>query len=128
MKALILTSIAALCLMGCVTDQDSDSDPSANNPPEGQNGFSVADQTACLGKDGTYRRRGMLGAYSCALPYADAGKTCTRPSQCEGDCRIENYDNSGDAPSSGTCQATSDPFGCNYKFTEDGQIVGLCVD
>ena len=114
----ILAALAPLMLFGCVATQVDDA------PPEGENGYSRAKAEECAARDGTYARRGILGQYGCAVPFANAGKVCTAASDCIGQCRVEN----GEA-TTGTCQATTDPFGCYYYLDEEsGQPLGICVD
>ena len=112
----------ALALCGCVaTPMD---DGGASTPPDGEHGYSQATAAECAVTGGTYARRGLLGQYSCAVPFADAGEVCTKASDCIGQCRVEN----GEA-TSGTCQATNDPFGCySYLDEASGKPVSICVD
>ena len=117
----IFAAITPILLIGCVVPSDEVDGPPA--PPEGEKGYSQADGSDCAAKGGDYARRGMLGQYSCAVPFADAGKVCTRPGDCLGQCRVED----GEA-TSGTCQKTSDPFGCYWYLDENGQALGICVD
>lgn len=129
----------SLGLSACVVPSEAASDPAAEPTTatvssgmpalpeggEGEHGYSAAAESECLTKGGTYARRGMMGLYSCALPYADAGKVCRKASDCEGQCRIEDMDPDTKV---GKCQATNDPFGCYSYLEENGQVVGICVD
>ena len=101
MKLLATLTLPALLLAGCVAGEEAPPDP-----PDGESGFSKTAQAECLEQDGTYQRRGMLGQYSCAVPFADAGKACTKSSDCEGQCRVESPEDEF-----GKCQATSEPIG-----------------
>ncbi len=112
---------AALLMSSCVASGDPQPEP----VPEGEHGYSSADAASCATKNGSYQRRGMMGQYSCAVPYADAGKTCSAASDCEGQCRVAD---SSTKPVKGQCQATTDPFGCYEYFSESGEVVGICVD
>ena len=118
MKFLAPFTLSVLLLAGCVAGEET-----STTPPEGEFGFSKTAQAKCLEQDGTYQRRGMLGRYSCAVPFADAGKACTKPSDCEGQCRVETAEDEF-----GKCQADSDPFGCHSHINEEGQVVAICVD
>lgn len=120
--ATLLAAIAPLLLLGCaVTPMEDDTGASV---PEGEHGYLQARADECTAKGGDYARRGMLGRYSCAVPFADAGKVCTKASDCLGQCRVEDNE-----ATTGTCQKTNDPFGCyTYLDEETGQPVGICVD
>ena len=113
--------LAALSLSACAV-QDP---PSAAAPAEGEFGYSAKAAASCASQGGTYARRGMMGAYSCAVPFADAGKSCTDSTQCEGQCRVEMTE---PQPISGQCQATTDPFGCHGFFDDNGEYAAICVD
>ncbi|WP_284125169.1 hypothetical protein [Parerythrobacter aestuarii] len=104
---------------GCIAPQD---EPQPG-PPEGEFGHSETSKAECEAKKGTYARRGMLGSYTCAVPYPDAGKACTKPSDCEGQCRVESPQDEF-----GKCQANSNPFGCYSYINEEDQVVAICVD
>ena len=114
----LLAPVAALVLASCVAPA-----PAPDTPPEGENGYSQAAAAECAAKGGDYARRGMLGRYTCAVPYADAGKVCTKESDCLGQCRLADTNQTN-----GTCQKTDDPFGCYWYLDENGQAVGICVD
>lgn len=60
---------------------------------------------------------GMAGP-TCAKPTPDAGKSCTKASDCSGACMADSM----------TCSTISPQFGCYDIVMEDGQKVGLCVD
>ena len=60
---------------------------------------------------------GMAGP-TCAKPTPDAGKACTKASDCSGACLGETM----------TCSTMTPMFGCYEVVMEDGQKAGLCVD
>jgi hypothetical protein len=71
-------------------------------------------------------RRQML---QCVIPYADAGKSCTSGDQCAGDCRASGEVEVvvGQAVA-GSCQATSERFGC-FTTVEGGRAQStICID
>lgn len=114
--------LSAFALFGCAPTPVVQ-DPGASTV-DGEHGFSQAKADRCAADGGEYERRGMLGQYSCAVPFADAGKVCTKASDCIGQCRVEN----GEA-TTGTCQATTDPFGCySYLDETSNEPVTICVD
>ncbi|WFL77272.1 hypothetical protein P7228_14975 [Altererythrobacter arenosus] len=144
-------SILLLLTSGCVMDEGIDdqtvaateeaptTEPATKPPTEvvsagmpalpevggSEHGYSPTEESKCLAQGGTYERRGMMGLYSCAVPYPDAGKVCRKASDCEGQCRIE--DGQAD-PSVGKCQANTDNFGCYTYLGDKGEVLGICVD
>lgn len=60
---------------------------------------------------------GMAGP-TCAKPTLDAGKACTKASDCTGACLGETM----------TCSTMTPMFGCYEVVMEDGQKAGLCMD
>ena len=142
--AFLIAAPLALLAGGCVVDGATDpapaveqspaaetevpvqeSDPDAESEVIDRSGYSEADKVSCIAKGGTYERRGMMGMYSCATPYADAGKTCRKAGDCEGQCRIERMDSGAEV---GKCQATTDNFGCYAYLGDEGEVLGICVD
>lgn len=119
MRSLLLPLLLSALLAGCVAAQGEES----AGPGEGEFGYSESAKSECEAQKGNYARRGMLGTYTCAVPYSDAGKACTRPSDCEGQCRVDSPQ-----AKAGKCQATSNPFGCYSYINEEAQVVAICVD
>jgi len=72
---------------------------------------------ACLKKGGQWSKVGK-GGYTCLKPTRDAGKSCSRATQCEGLCLAR----------SGTCAPLTPLFGCNEVFQNDGTRATLCID
>lgn len=76
---------------------------------------------------------GMMGMYSCVIPYADAGKACQDKSDCQGKCLTHDFghDFNKSKPEekvTGQCQKNSSHFGC-YAEVRGGKIgPALCVD
>ncbi len=71
---------------------------------------------ACLDKGG----KPMLGGFgqpACEVSNEDAGKSCSRDSDCEGFCLAESK----------TCAPKSPMFGC-HKVLPDGREATICVD
>lgn len=91
--------------------------------------LAAIDKDACAAKGGEVRQEGLLGAYRCTVPYADAGKACRGEADCDGKCLLpaESEAVTGD-DAVGACQATDSPFGC-YAEIEGGKVAAaLCVD
>lgn len=109
MRALIL-ALATVALVGCQSDEIPDSER-----PEGVLPDPVPEaQIDCPG--GTVVQ-GLAGPV-CAKPTADAGKACSKASDCSGACMAETM----------TCSEVTPLLGCHEVVMEDGQKVGLCVD
>jgi hypothetical protein len=92
---------------------------------------SAKDQTRCTDAGGMVSQGGLLGGWSCVVPYADAGMACTDADQCLGACYADdNADQPpmGEVGATGTCQPNDSPFGCHGRIV-DGTLQGvLCVD
>ncbi len=90
--------------------------------------MSVADRTACTSGGGKVERRGRMGMELCVRPYADAGKSCTDSSQCDGKC-IGDAGAAPDAPQvAGQCQADDRLFGCYSEIKGGKAANAICVD
>ena len=75
-------------------------------------------QIACEKKKGRWARTGSGDLHTCVFTTKDAGKSCTRQSQCEGLCLAR----------SGTCSPIRPLLGCNDILQDDGSRVTLCID
>lgn len=71
---------------------------------------------------------GKLQHWKCITPYADAGKSCTDSSQCQGDCQIPVTTQPGTAPITGTCQTDNNRFGCSATLVNGQLGRALCID
>lgn len=69
-------------------------------------------------KGGKVGRGGLLPDEVCFLPEPDAGKTCTKKTDCEGMCLADTR----------TCSPVTPMFGCFEFLDETGQKVGICID
>lgn len=74
-------------------------------------------QLACEKKKGTWSSAGGK-LRICIFNTKDAGKQCTRESQCEGACLAR----------SGTCSPIRPLLGCNEILQDDGARVTLCIN
>jgi hypothetical protein len=105
----IVLLIAALLLASCVEE-----------PPTGpqEKALTKAERAECLMQGGTVRPGGRLQDEVCFLPEPDAGKSCTRKTDCTGMCLAESR----------TCSPVTPLFGC-FEFLDDaGQKAGICID
>src|SRR5262245_51431957 len=78
----------------------------------------------CLSKGGNWQQVCLSQRFTCVMPYADAGKSCTDSSQCKGLCMVDmtircdvdkncpelKVPKPGEA-ASGICQRDDDPCG-----------------
>lgn len=87
--------------------------PPAPPPPP-----SSPEEARCLKSGGTWATAGESGAKACVKLTRDAGKACTRQSQCEGYCLARSR----------TCAPITPMFGCNDILQDDGREVTLCLD
>lgn len=96
--------LAALLLAACQSEAE-----------EGQAGGGVE---TCAAEGGTPGRAPLSGQEICIRPTPDAGKACTRKSDCTGFCLAETR----------SCAPVTPMFGCFAVLTEDGTEATLCVD
>jgi hypothetical protein len=75
-------------------------------------------ELACIRSAGLWANAGQSGAKTCVKPTRDAGKSCTRQTQCDGLCLAR----------SGTCAPYTPLFGCNDILQADGVRTMLCLE
>lgn len=75
-------------------------------------------EAKCLKSGGLWADAGKSGAKSCIWHTRDAGKACSRQTQCEGYCLARSH----------TCAPITPMFGCNDILQADGRAVTLCLD
>ena len=76
------------------------------------------EELACVKKGGQWAAAGSAGGMSCLHVMRDAGKSCRKKSDCEGDCLAR----------SNTCAPIAPLFGCNEILQDNGAMVTLCID
>ena len=76
------------------------------------------EELACVKKGGQWSVAGKAGGMSCVHMMRDAGKSCHKKSDCEGDCLAR----------SNTCAPVAPLFGCNEILQDNGVMVTLCID
>lgn len=76
------------------------------------------EELACVRKGGQWAVAGKAGGMSCVRRMRDAGKSCRKKSDCEGDCLAR----------SNTCAPIGPLFGCNEILQDNGAMVTLCID
>jgi len=75
-------------------------------------------EAKCLKSGGLWADAGKSGAKSCIRRTKDAGRSCTKQTQCEGYCLARSH----------TCAPVTPMFGCNDILQADGREVTLCLD
>lgn len=75
-------------------------------------------QNACTRTGGIFGPRGKSGALACFITPPDAGKACTRKSDCTGQCLARSR----------TCSPVIPLVGCNEVLLESGARVTECVE
>ena len=78
----------------------------------------TAGQVLCETSGGQWVAAGETGAFYCASQTRDAGKRCSKKTQCQGVCLAR----------SGTCSPITPLYGCNDVLEKDGRQVTLCID
>ena len=101
-----------------VPDQSApDAAPEAEAEPLPPAPKSAA-QIACEDDRGQWTPTGMGDLHICVFATRDAGKRCTRESQCEGVCLAR----------SGTCSPIRPLLGCHEILQENGARVTQCIE
>jgi hypothetical protein len=96
--------------------------------------LSKAERKACVAEGG-YESRSAFGYPICQADFADAGRTCSDKSDCQGRCLVMLDGPPGPLPqpgdpAKGVCQPRSYTPGC-YAEVEQGKVAkggGYCVD
>jgi hypothetical protein len=105
----LLCMAAVLLVTACVEE-----------PPTRSGGkpLGEVERAQCLMQGGTIGQGGLSPDEVCILPQADAGKACTKQSDCSGMCLADTM----------TCSTVKPMFGCFEFLDETGQKVGICID
>lgn len=100
----------------------------ATPTPEASEAYREARDVDCQAAGGTLQRLGRLQREQCVIPHADAGKACSRKSDCTGQC-LATGDVAVGSAATGTCQRdVRQNFGCRQRI-DDGKAQGtICVD
>lgn len=91
--------------------------PEAPAGPPGQKLGATA-RAECLAAGGRVGRGGILPGEVCFRPTPDAGRACTRATDCSGHCMADSR----------TCSPVTPQFGCFAFLDETGQNLSICVD
>lgn len=92
--------------------------PAAEPAPEEPARVLGPEELACVKSGGQWSVAGKAGGMSCMRVMRDAGKSCKKKSDCEGDCLAR----------SNTCAPIAPLFGCNEILQDNGAMVTLCID
>ncbi|EMR4109687.1 TPA: hypothetical protein QEL08_003173 [Stenotrophomonas maltophilia] len=124
--SLVLTALLAACSSAPTTVDTTTQ--AASSTPEADEAYREARDVDCQAAGGTLQRLGRLQREQCVIPYADAGKACSRKSDCSGQCLATGEVVAG-VVATGTCQRdASQNFGCRQRI-DDGKAQGtICVD
>lgn len=76
------------------------------------------EQLLCEAGKGLWTAAGETGAFFCSWPTRDAGKSCHKAGDCEGQCLARSQ----------TCAPYRPLFGCNEVLDKDGRRMMLCID
>ncbi|MGE3475063.1 MAG: SUMF1/EgtB/PvdO family nonheme iron enzyme [Rhodospirillaceae bacterium] len=104
--------------------------PTQPRAPSAEVDAQVAKVTTCLAEGGHMQLAGFARNVLCIKPYADAGKTCSDESECEGGCMFERGMKMPPAgqPAMGVCKRDNYSFGCR-TYVKGGKVIpGPCVD
>lgn len=85
--------------------------------PVGEQRMDI-EHKACLKSGGDYLRLGTANVFYCQTVPRDAGKSCSRASDCESACLARSR----------TCAPVKPLFGCNEVVLDDGGVATQCVD
>ncbi|MDW7599265.1 hypothetical protein R1V99_01580 [Stenotrophomonas maltophilia] len=124
--SLVLTALLAACSSAPTTVDTTTR--AASSTPEADEAYREARDVDCQAAGGTLQRLGRLQREQCVIPYADAGKACSRKGDCSGQCLATGEVVAG-VVATGTCQRdASQNFGCRQRI-DDGKAQGtICVD
>ncbi|GHC13945.1 hypothetical protein GCM10007291_09820 [Gemmobacter nanjingensis] len=86
--------------------------------PQPEPATKTAAQISCEKAGGTWSAAGLSQARTCVRRTRDAGKQCSRESDCEGFCLARSR----------SCAPVTPLFGCNPILQADGREVTLCLD
>jgi putative hemolysin len=123
MTAILATVSLALSLLAACA-------PAAQAPaqvPAAQVPAAQSADASCAARGGTLQPVGRLQRSTCVTPYADAGKTCSDKTDCQGACIAEgNLEAQG--ATTGQCQKTNVQFGCYARIVNGKATAAICVD
>lgn len=121
---LVLAALLAACSSAPPVADTTTAAPA----PEASEAYREARDVDCQAAGGTLQRLGRLQREQCVIPYADAGKACSRKSDCTGQC-LAGGEVAVGSPATGTCQRDArQNFGCRQRIDEGKAQGMICVD
>jgi hypothetical protein len=115
--------IASLMLSGCASEREFVS----KCPLDGEGPTATSEQE-CLDVGGSWARRGLRGAFTCAVPTTDGGKACRDTKDCQSFCVAPDSAEVG-ARVEGRCSSTYERFGaCAARVCRGRAEPALCVE
>lgn len=125
--SLILTALLVACSSAPPAANPAAA-PAAATSPEAAEAYREARDVDCQAAGGTLQRLGRLQREQCVIPYADAGKACSRKSDCTGQC-LAGGEVAVGSPPTRTCQRDAPQnFGCRQRIDEGKAQGMICVD
>lgn len=128
--SLVLTALLAACSSKPPAADTAAASAAATSPEaaEAAEAYREARDVDCQAAGGTLQRLGRLQREQCVIPYADAGKACSRKSDCMGQCLAGSEVTVGSV-ATGTCQRdVRQNFGCRQRIDEGKAQGMICVD
>lgn len=120
--------VLAVLLAACSSSPTVADTPTTGVTAEASEAYREARDVDCRAAGGTLQRLGRLQREQCVIPYADAGKACSRKSDCTGQCLASGEGVAGSA-TTGTCQRdASQNFGCRQRIDDGKAQSTICVD
>lgn len=120
--------VLAALLTACSSTPPVADTTTAAPAPEASEAYREARDVDCQAAGGTLQRLGRLQREQCVIPYADAGKACSRKSDCTGQC-LAGGEVAVGSPATGTCQRDArQNFGCRQRIDEGKAQGMICVD
>ncbi|MGH1329780.1 MAG: hypothetical protein ACRBBK_02775 [Paracoccaceae bacterium] len=116
-RAVSILMVAGLALGACVPkdkeSQELDTGLAGYNPK-----LFETQKADCIARGGQFGRGGLSGGYVCFETPRDAGKSCSKASDCESACLARSR----------TCSPIKPVFGCVDVLTQSGRPSTLCID
>lgn len=116
-RAVAIVMVTGLILSACGPQKDDG--PGLDTGLAGYSPNLFETQKAeCLERGGQFGRGGLSGGYVCFETPRDAGKSCSKASDCESACLSRSR----------SCSPIKPVFGCVDVLTERGRPSTLCID
>ncbi|MBU2868488.1 hypothetical protein [Pacificibacter marinus] len=113
MVALAAIVALAACVPSDDTSQTQDYGLAGYNPAA-----AAQAEQSCLARGGQYAVGGIAGLKVCFERPKDAGKSCSKSTDCDSQCLARSK----------SCAPVTPLFGCNAILDSSGREVTLCVD